>query len=193
MSLIDFFNDKDGKREVAHGSDGRLNVSSRQDERIYYISRDEQEAYTLVFDDATPSAADYIVYLKNTNANGKHLVVHSVDVHSVAATALFRLIETTLAAPTGAGATALTAVCQNRAAPKSAAVTALGPTASGTNDMVVVEQNVIDVTSTDGSYGGSEFHLNDELRLGQDQAIAIEVDATASAVRAFGSIHFYFE
>ena len=79
---ISFANDITNAQEVAQGSDGRLNVSSRSDSRGYYNSRDESEAYSLVWADASTATADYVLYWKNTNANGKHLVISAVGMNA---------------------------------------------------------------------------------------------------------------
>ena len=63
MGLLDFFNDRTGAREVAHGSDGRVNVSSRADARAYYNSRDRKKMFSLPFKDAACSAGDFNVVL----------------------------------------------------------------------------------------------------------------------------------
>ena len=80
--IIQFPNDTTGAQEFAHGSDGRLNVSSRVDVRRYYNSRDESESYSLVWDDASTATGDIVLYWKNTNTNGKHLVISSVGINS---------------------------------------------------------------------------------------------------------------
>jgi hypothetical protein len=193
MALLDFFNDIDGKREVAHGSDGRLNVSSRTDERIYYNSRDTSETFTFNFDDANADAADFVFYLKNGNTNGKHLIIHDVQIVGEAVSNIYKLH--TISAVTSGG-TAVTPLCSNRAAPKSASVTCLATTdSSGGTPMVLVSSGEIwTVSHSGGAYSGVNFELDDTLRLGQDQAVGLELDFTSTAdSRVFGSVHFYFE
>ena len=52
----------------------------------------------------------------------------------------------------------------------------------------------IDLVGISGAFGHAEMRIGDELRLNQGQAVAIELEAAASAdVRAFGIIFFLFE
>ncbi len=192
MGLLDFFNDKTGFREVMHGSDGRGNVDSRSAERIYHNSRIQSEAYTLVFDDANATAGDFVAYLKNTDANGRHLVVHSIGVNCEAATSKLDLLVVT---GTQVGGAVLTPGCLNRAAPKSAAVLAAGPADSNSTPMTGLTDGVeLDHASIPSAWGHEEFRISDGIRLGQDVAIAIKLGVAAAIdVRTFGVIFFYFE
>lgn len=194
MSYVDYLSDgaSKGSHQLAHGSDGRLNVTSRVDERIYYISRDNSEAFTMVFDDANATAADYVAYLKNTNAVGKHMVIHSIGVNCEAASSSFKLSVVT---GTQSGGAAVTPTCLNRAAPKAAAATAAAPADSNSTPMTsLVEAFVLDHVGITGAYGHAEFRIQDSIRLAQDEAIAIELESAAAAdVRCFGVVFFYFE
>ncbi len=191
MALLDFFNDVDGKREVAHGSDGRLNVSSRSDDRIYYISRDQSEAYSIVFDDAGATAGDYLVYLKNTNTNGKHLILHGAGVNSIDTGSSFKLVTVT---DTPSGGAAITPTCMNRATPKTAAATVLGPVDSNSTPMTLTAGVELGHVGVSGIYGHEEFRIADAVRLGQDKAIAIELEQSVNTdVRCWGAIFFYYE
>ncbi len=192
MGRIEFTSDATGGREETQGSDGRLNVSSRADGRGYYNSRDESQSYSLVFDDANATAADYVVYLKN-NSSTKHLVIRSVGINCEAATSSFKLSVVT---GTGGGGVGVTSTNLNQGGiAHSADVTALATVDSNSTPMSgLTEDKVIDHASIPSAYGHEEFRLQDQVRLGQDQAIAIELEYAAAAdVRCFGVIFFYLE
>ena len=138
MGLIDFFNDVDGKREVAHGSDGRVNVSSRSDGRGYYNSRDESESYVLTFFDTRATAADYVLYLKNDKTDGSHLIVSNAHAGSQTGAAVFKLITCT---GTVTGGAAATPVNLNQAGvARSATVTARTATDSNASPLASVHK-----------------------------------------------------
>ncbi len=192
MSFISFLNDKLGFHETVHGSDGRFNVSARTDERIYYVSRDKSQAYTMVFDDASATAGDFVAYLKNTDTTGKQLVIHSIGINSEAATSIFELIVVT---GTQSGGATVTPTCLNRAAPKSAAASAAAPVNSNSTPMTgFTEVADLDHAGIGVSFGHEEFRIQDSIRLGQDVAVVIKLDAAAAVdKRAWGVIFFYFE
>lgn len=193
MSRINFVSDVTGSVEEMHGSDGRANVSSRSDGRRYYNSRDVNEAYSLTFDDANASDGDYVVYLKNDKTDGQHMVVSAVGINCEAASSVFKLSVVTGTAGGGV-ATTPTNLNQGGVA-KTATVTALTTADSSVTPMSgLTEDKLVDIAGISGAYGHEEFRLQDTLRLGQDQAIAIELDYAAAAdVRAFGVIFFFFE
>lgn len=190
MSLIDFFNDITGFREVAHGSDGRVNVSARSDTRGYYNSRDESESYVLIFDDANASINDFVVYLKNIKTDGKHLVVRSASVNCEVNTKVSFL---TVTGTAGGGAAATPANLNFGGVAKSASVTALTTADSSSTPMTGLTADVeIDHLNCLAN-GHEEFLFQDQLRLGQDQAIALRMDAGTADSQIFGVIYFYFE
>ena len=190
---IGYTNDVTENEQIVKGSDGRLNVSSRSDGRRYYNARDESEAYSLVFDDANASAGDYVVYIKNAKTDGKHLVVSGVGMNCEAASASFKL---SMVTGTPVGGTTATPVNLNQAGvARSATVDAQTITDSSATPFTgLTEDKVVDHVASTGAYGHAEFRLQDTLRIGQDQAIAIELEYSAAAdVRCFGVIFFYFE
>ena len=186
-------NDVNKSTEEIEGSDGRLNVSSRADGRGYYNSRDESESYSLVFDDANATAADYVVYLKNTKTDGKHLILRSVGINCEAASSSFKL--STVTGTAGGGTTATPVNLNQAGVARSATVTALTTADSGSTPMSgLTEEFVLDHAGVTGAYGHQEFRLQDQVRLGEGQAVAIELESAAAAdVRCFGVIFFYFE
>jgi hypothetical protein len=193
MPKTQYSSDKTNALEEVQGSDGRLNVSSRSDGRGYYNSRDESECFSLVFDDANATAADYVVYLRNDKTDGKHLIIQYIDIGCESTTSVLKLATVT---GTAGGGTAVTPANLNQGGvAKTATVTALATADSGSTPMSgLTEDKLIDIVGISGAYGHEEFKLFDQLRLGQGQAIAIELDAAAAAdVRVFGTIFFYFE
>lgn len=193
MSFIQYKNDINGAFEEAHGSDGRLNVSSRADGRGYYNSRDESESYSLVFNDAAATGAstlDHIVHLQNKKTDGKHLVIRSASVNADKAT---KFSMHTVTGTATAGNTAATPFNLNQAGVvRAATVTANTAADSSANEMTGFTE-VLEIDHVNVVAGGhEEFRFQDQLRLGQDQAIVIRLD-TATTVAAFGVIYFYFE
>ena len=188
MALLDYFNDRSGAREVAHGSDGRVNVSSRADQRIYYNSRDLKKAYVLPFDDAACSAGDFNVSLFNNDVTDK-LVIHKVSVNALAV-AGFILHQVTGTA--GGGAVAATPVNMHLGE-ADAVVTASTVVNSDSSPISSLTSSlVIDHTSVVTS-GNAIMEQGDTIRLAKGQGIAIEMDSGANATRVFGSIVFFFE
>lgn len=181
---IQYTSDSTGSLEKARGSDSRFNVSSRQDSRSYYNSRDKSQAFSLLWDDSSSAAGDFILYWKNTDTTGKHLVIDSAGLNSENAGS-FKLHVVT---GTAAGVS-VTPVCLNQATPKTAQATAVE--AAGTAITGLTSSFVIDhVSATAG--GHQEFRLDDRLRIGQDQAIAIEFEQGTTG-RTWGVIFGYYE
>ena len=181
---LQYTSDLTGSIEKAQGSDNRLNVSSRGDSRSYYNSRDESQAFSLVWDDASSAAGDMIIYWKNTNLSGKVLVLDSAGLNSEQA-ASFKLHIVTGTA-TG---TTVVPLCLNQASPKTAA--AIAVEAAGTAITGLTSAGVVDHASvtTDGH---EEFRLDDRLRIGQDQAVAIEYEQGTTG-RTWGVIFGFYE
>lgn len=188
MALIDFFNDKDGKREVAHGSDGRVNVSSRSDSRAYYNSRDQKKMYSLVFDDAACSAGDFNVSLFNDDTVDK-MIIRSIEVNALAV-ASFKLHQVTGTA--GGGAVAATPV-NLHLGEADAVVTASTVANSDSSPITGLTSSVVIAHTSVIASGHTVFFLDDTLRAAKGQGIAIEMDSGANATRVFGTLFFYFE
>lgn len=182
---IQFTSDVTGSEEQTRGSDGRLNVSSRTDSRSYYNSRDESQAFSLVWDDASSEAGDMIVYWKNTDTTGKSLVIDSVGLNSENASS-FKLHVVT---GTAAAGPTIIPLCLNRATPKSAQATAME--AAGTAITGLSSVGVVDHASVPAD-GHEEFRIDDRLRIGQDQAIAVELEQGTTG-RTWGVVFGYYE
>lgn len=165
-----FRNDKNRQLEEMEGSDGRANVSSRADPRPYYNSRDEGESYTVVFDHQSAVAGEYSTYWQNTSTDKKHLVISSIGVNSVQ-NARIKLWFVTGIASAG---TAVTPLNTNKTSPNDAAANARqGASGSGIANLTTDGQ--IDFLFCPAN-GHEEFRLTDRVRLGQNDAIAIEYD-----------------
>jgi len=190
MTKINFLTREDGVESEAKGSDGRVDVSSRSDGRGYYNSRDESESYVLVFSDANCTTADYCVHLQNKKTDGKHLVIRSASVNSDTASSFEFL---TVTGTAGGGAVSATPANLNFAGVAKSSTTTANTVAdsdsspiSGLSDGTVVDHvNVV-------AGGHEEFRFQDQLRLGQDQAVAIKVKS-GTGVSCFGVVFFYFE
>jgi hypothetical protein len=181
---LQYTSDKSKGIEKAQGSDNRLNVSSRQDSRSYYNSRDESLAFSLLWDDDTSEAGDFVLYWKNTDTTGRVLVIDSVGLNAEAASS-FKL-HAVNGTPTGVS---VTPECLNRAAPKAAqaiAVEAAGTPITGLTSAAVIDHAAV------GAGCHEEFRLDDRLRIGQDQAIAIKYTQGAEG-RTWGVIFGYYE
>jgi len=167
MAKIQYTHDITSSEQFVQGSSGRLNVSSRGDSRSYYNSRDDQLAFSLVWSDASTATSDFIVYWKNTDTTGKHLVIDSAGINSQYR-ADFQLHAVT---GTAAGGSVATPACLNRAAPKVAQATcrsAVSSAITGLSSVVIIDH------ATVPAGGHEEFRLDDRLRIGQDQALAIQ-------------------
>ena len=180
MPQIQYPNDQSGSIQIVHGSDGRFNTSSRSDARAYYNSRDEGQTYALTFDDIDAAVNDFSVYWQNTSPD-KILVVSSVGVNSTV-TGTVKLHFVTGVADT---ASALTLVNLNRSSSNAAAANCLGNSAVGT----IVTAGEIDQVIV-GANAHEELRLGDRVRLGQNDAIAIEWDRGASNTILEGVIFY---
>lgn len=192
MALIDFFNDRTGAREVARGTDGRVNVSSRGDSRGYYNSRDQSESFYLPFFDTRATAGDYVAYIKNDKTDKSHMIIREISVGTQTGAAVFKLIRATGTVTGGAAATPFNLNSGGLIEP--AAVTSRTATDSNSSPLAnVAEDALIDILGVDGAYGEGEFHLDDQLRIGPEQAIAVEFDIGSTDDDVYGRISFYFE
>jgi len=181
---IQYTSDKSKGMEKAQGSDNRFNVSSRQDSRAYYNSRDQSEAFSLLWDDASSEAGDFILSWQNTDTTGKVLVIDAVGVNSENAGSF----KCHIVSGDAVGTTA-TPVCLNRSKPKSAQ--AICKQAAGTPLTGITSTHEIDHVSC-GAGLHDEMRLDDRLRVGQDQTVAIEYEQGTTG-RTWGVIFGYYE
>lgn len=181
---IEFVSDL-GSFQEAHGSDDRVNVSARADSRGYYNARDRGQSYTLPFDHQSAAAGEYSAYWKNTSTT-RALVISSIGVNAVQA-ARIKLWFVTGTAAAGAP---LTPTNTNKTSPHDADANAReGAAASGISGLTT--DGLIDFLFVLAG-GHEEFRLGDRVRLGQNDAIAIEYDEGTTGDFA-GTIFGYYE
>ena len=184
---IGFENDVTGAQSRAKGSDGRLNVSSRSDSRGYYVSRDAEQSYSMVFEHTASANGQYSFYVKNTSTTSD-FVISAVGVNSdLGANCKLWFVTGTA----GDGVTC-TPVNTNKSSAKDAELTCLhdggGTTISGLSTAGVIDYVKVGVD------GHEELRLDDRVRLGQNDAIALEVDAVTSGTPlVFGVMFGYFD
>lgn len=183
---IDFKNDNTRAQEETEGSDGRLNVSSRADNRAYYISRDKGQCYTLPYEFNTSGTGEYAAYLKNTSTD-KTMVISSVGLNSEVATR-FKLEFVT---GTAAAGDTVIPTNVNNSSPNDAVVSAMEGASAGTGITGLTAVNIIDYAFCTAT-GHEEMRLSDRVRLGQNDAIALQVSETAGGDVA-GVIFFFYE
>lgn len=183
--------DVTGSLEKVKGSDNRQNVSSRADGRGYYNSRDESESFSLTFADASATTDDYVVFLSNDKTDGKDLVIRSASINGAVASS-FEFLRVS-GTPSG-GAVAATPFNLNVSGKtKSATATAMTVVNSNSSPIGgVSDVGLIDHVSLVAN-GHEEFRFHDQLRIGQDQCIAIKMRSGAADSACFGVIFFYFE
>lgn len=188
---IQFANDVSNALEEVRGSSGRLNVSSRQDGRAYYNSRDDQLTFALPFNMTLADTDEILVAWRNASPD-KHLVISAVDV------SVFEPVDIKVHVGTGtpADGTELTPVNMNqsssRAAPDDSAVMAMeGNTTTPITGMT--SSGVVAYVSIGVAQTGQRIDLGDRVRLGQNDAIFLEVEAASTPGFVLGTIYGYYE
>ena len=187
MARIEFKNDVTRALEEMEGSSGRANVSARTDGRRYYVSRDAGQAYAMTFEHATAGDGEYSFYLQNTSPT-RRLVVSSVGVNAVNI-ARFKLWYVT---GTAANGVARIPVNLNRSSSNDAEVTALHD-GSGTPISGLTTSGIQLDDIRMGANDHRELRLSDALHLGQNDAIALEMDTATSTPLVHGVVFFYME
>ena len=170
MGEINYKNDRTRACEVAEGSDGRLNVSSRSDTRSYYISRDEGGAYSVPFDFQSATAGEFGCYWKNSDT-AKTLVIDSIGVNSVEASR----VKLWFVTGTAGGGTSLTPTNLNKMSGNASQSISMEGGSASTGITGLTTAELIDFIYVP-ALGHEEFRLQDRVRLGQNDAIAIEYD-----------------
>ena len=184
---IGYQSDKTGADERAKGSDNRVNVSSRSDDRAYYNSRDKGECFSVPFDFQSASAGEFGVYFKNNSSIGLEFVVAGVGINSVEASR----IKLHFVSGTATGGTVLTPTNLNGSSSNAAAATAMEGGSAATGITGLTSISLIDFAYVQAT-GHQEFRLKDRLRLGQNDAIAVEYDEGTTGDFS-GVIFGYFE
>jgi len=183
---IEVKSDKTGSNEEVEGSDNRFNVSSRSDSRGYYNSRDEGLAFSFPFDFQSATAGEYGAYIKNTHTT-KTLVVGSIGVNSVEASRM----KLSVVSGTAAAGTTVTPANLNVSSPNAAQATAMEGNSAATGITGLTEVTLLDFLYCTAT-GHEEFRLGDRLRLGQNDAVALEYDEGTTGDMS-GVIFFFYE
>lgn len=169
------------------GSDSRGNVSSRSDSRGYYNSRDKEQSYSASFSHPASVAAEYSLYFQNTSTS-KEFVLSTIGLNSDlgANVKLWRV--------TGTAANGVTLTPTNENLSSSITADAICiEDGAGTPISGLTNANLIDYVKIPVD-GVREMLLDDRIRLSQNEAIAIEVDAVTSGTPlVFGRLAGYYE
>jgi len=174
---IDDGGGKNGFATVSNNQ--RLDVSARSASREYYESRDQGQVYSVISVDATAVANEETIYLQNTSTV-KDMIIEDVII-STDTDSLWRVKFVT---GTAAGSSALTPVNLNKASSNAADAVARGNGAiTGlTDDGDILLARV-------GANSHDELTFREALRLGQNDAIAVECETNA-AVEIVVLFHF---
>lgn len=183
---IEYKNDQTRAFEEMEGSDGRANVSSRSDARVYYISRDQGRAFSVPFDFQSATAGEYGAYWQNTSTTDD-LVIQAIGVNSANASR----IKLWFVTGTAAAGTTVTPTNVNKTSPKDAEATAMEGASAGTGITGLSTDGLIDFVGVVAN-GHEEFRLQDSIRLGQNDAIALEYDEGTSG-DMWGVIFGFYE
>jgi len=157
----------------------RLDVSSRIASRQYYESRDEGQVYTVISVDATAVANEESIYVQNTSTS-KDMVIDKIIISTDTAS-LWRIKFVT---GTATGSSVLTPVNLNKGSSNSAQATCRGDGAVGN----ITDDGDIGLIRVEAA-SHDEIDFNEALRLGQDDAIAVECETNA-AVEIVVQFHF---
>ncbi len=182
---IEFKNDKTRATEEVEGSDGRMNVSARSDERAYYNSRDEGQSYAGTWQHTSATSGQYSFFLQNTSTT-KTIVISEVGVNSTVSSR-FKLHFASIVSAVG---DTIIPVNLNKDSSNDAACTMLEDNSTTIATITLIGRPIDDIQV--GTLGHEELHLEDRVRLGQNDAIVLECDTTAGTL-AHGVVFFYFE
>lgn len=186
---IEYKNDVTRATEEMEGSDGRANVSARTDERAYYNSRDRGQCYAFPWLFNAANNTEYAAYLKNTSAT-LTIVVSSIGLNAEVAMR-FRLDAVTGTAG-GSGVTTITPGNCNLSSSNAADASAIEATSAATGITGLTQVTTLDFAWVVAT-GHEEFRLGDRVRLGQNDAVAVQVLERASEGDCGGIVFFYFE
>lgn len=169
------------------GSDGRGNVSARADSRGFYNSRDRKQTYSASFDHTASANGQYSFYFKNTSPL-LTFVLSGISVNSNlgANVKLWRV------SGTAANGVVFTPVNLNLSASKTSDSIFIedggGTPISGLTQVGLIEYSKISID------GHEHLETDDRIRLSQNEAIALEMDAaTSSTPHIFGTMNGFFE
>jgi len=183
--------DQNGGDGRVRGSDNRLNVSARADSRGYYNARDEGLTFSVPFDFQSAAAGEFGAYWLNVHPQGLQLVISHIGVNSVEASR----IKLHFVTGTAAAGTAVTPVNGNKPSGNTAAAsgvtTAMEGASAATGITGLTSDGLIDFLYIQAT-GHEEFRLDDRIRLGTNDAIALEYDEGTGGDFS-GTIFGYYE
>jgi len=185
MARVEYKNDQTRAIEEAEGTDGRLNVSSRADSRAYYNSRDREQTYSVIVDHQGAVAGEFSAYWKNLS-NTKTLVISSVAVNSAENS---RIKIHFVTGDVAGGATVTPTNLNNPSS--NAADSQSKEGVSGDALTGLTSKSVVDCVFVLAN-GHGELALADRVRLGQNDAIALEYDEGTTG-DFVATIYGYFE
>ena len=188
---IEFSNRKTNAKEEAQGSDGRLDVSSRVDSRAYYNSRDDGLCFSLFFNMTLADTGEFLVYWRNASPD-KQLVIIGLDV------AAFEPVDIKVHFVTGTASagTELTPLNLNKSSSKAAPDDSVVMAMEGLTTTPIAgltTAGVIAYTSIAVAQSRELIDLGDRVRLGQNDAIAVELEAASAPGFILGTIYGYYE
>ena len=186
MANINFESDVTGSQEIAKGSDNRLNTSGRVDFRPYYISRDEGEAYSFPFEHTDSQSGEFVMYWKNTSKT-HDLVISSIGINAIVASR----VKLWFVSGTAAGGDVVTPTNLNRSSSNDADAICQEGASSATGITGLTGEKLIDYLIVNAN-SHEEFRLSDRVRVGQNNAIGIEIDTTAGS-DTFGVVFGFYE
>ncbi len=161
----------------------RGNVSAKTAPRIMYAARDDGLSYSVVCDNVTAAAGDYVGYLKNTSST-KNIFISDVSASAVEAVKWKMWFVTGTAA---AGEAVIPTPFNKSKSIPAEAISLSGDTAiTG----LTTDGQIITGRSTAGAMIDANFHS--ALILGPGDAVAIEYD-TGTTGLCETSLHFHFE
>ena len=186
MARIEYKNDQTRALEESEGSDGRLNVDARSGSLPYHVSKHKGQAYAFVYEHLAGADAEYSFYLQNTSTS-KTMVIESVDINASA------LCSVKMEVVTGTAAGAGDVIPRNvNLASANDAVGVFKQDTGGAITGLTDSGSAIDYIQV-GAGGHEELKLNERLRLGQNDAVALEIHSTATTSDVFGVIFFHYE
>lgn len=188
MAEIQYQDVNTGAFTSVRGSNGRLNVTSRTDLRSYYNSRDVKQTYSMPWEHTAAADGEFCLYLRNTDPKA-HVVLSSVVINCDAEDARFKLH---FVSGTSSDGLLVSPTNLNSTSSNAAAVTARQD-GGGTPIAGITSISVIDITYLRAS-GRETIQLLDRVRLGQNDAIALEFDENSGGTAdAAGVVNFYLE
>ncbi len=181
MVRIDDGGGKNGSATVSNNQ--RLDVSSRSASRQYYESRDAEGVYSANITDPGALTTEDIIWLKNTSVS-QDVVIDQIFIGSLAVSEWVLKFVTDATPATG---TVVTPVNLNKASSKAATVSCRGGAGGVAN---LVDDGLISILRV-GVGITSSFDFGEAIRLGQDDAIALELTTTAADAEI--TIFFHFD